>query len=96
MGVALPEAVAAELATRADDHLVQLLTPSGELVADQDFHYSGSEQELVDDLRTMLLTRAIDIEATALQRKGELGLWVQSLGQEAAQVGSAAPSDATT
>lgn len=89
MGVALPEAVAAELATSADDHLIQLLTPSGELVADEHFRYSGSDQDLVEDLRTMLLTRAIDTEGTALQRKGELGLWVQSLGQEAAQVGSA-------
>ncbi len=89
MGVALPEAVAAELATSADDHLIQLLTPSGELVADEHFHYTGSDQDLVEDLRTMLLTRAIDTEGTALQRKGELGLWVQSLGQEAAQVGSA-------
>lgn len=89
MGVALPEAVAAELATSADDHLIQLLAPSGELVADENFHYAGSDQDLVEDLRTMLLTRAIDTEGTALQRKGELGLWVQSLGQEAAQVGSA-------
>jgi Pyruvate/2-oxoglutarate dehydrogenase complex, dehydrogenase (E1) component, eukaryotic type, alpha subunit len=89
MGVALPEAVAAELATSADNHLIQLLAPSGELVADEHFHYTGSDQDLVEDLRTMLLTRAIDTEATALQRKGELGLWVQSLGQEAAQVGSA-------
>lgn len=89
MGVALPEAVAAELATSADDHPIQLLTPSGELVADEQFHYAGSDQDLVEDLRTMLLTRAIDTEGTALQRKGELGLWVQSLGQEAAQIGSA-------
>lgn len=89
MGVALPEAVAAELATSADDHLIQLLTASGELVADEHFHHTGSDQDLVEDLRTMLLTRAIDTEGTALQRKGELGLWVQSLGQEAAQVGSA-------
>jgi len=89
MGVALPEPVAAALATRADDQLVQLLTPSGELVADEHFHYSGTDQDLVEDLRAMLLTRAIDAEGTALQRKGELGLWVQSLGQEAAQIGSA-------
>lgn len=89
MGVALPEAVAVELADTSADHLVQLLTPSGELAADEDFQYPGTDADLVEDLRTMLLTRAIDTEATALQRKGELGLWVQSLGQEAAQVGSA-------
>jgi pyruvate dehydrogenase E1 component alpha subunit len=39
--------------------------------------------------RTMALTRAFDQQATALQRQGELALWAQSLGQEAAQVGSA-------
>jgi pyruvate dehydrogenase E1 component alpha subunit len=37
----------------------------------------------------MCRTRAFDAEATALQRRGELGLWVPSLGQEAAQIGSA-------
>ena len=35
-----------------------------------------------------MLVRRIDAEATALQRQGELGLWAQLLGQEAAQVGS--------
>ena len=34
------------------------------------------------------LTRRVDLEATALQRQGELGLWASCLGQEAAQVGS--------
>ena len=38
----------------------------------------------------MVLVRRLDTEATALQRQGELGLWASSLGQEAAQVGSAA------
>jgi pyruvate dehydrogenase E1 component alpha subunit len=37
----------------------------------------------------MLVVRRIDIEATALQRQGELGLWPPLLGQEAAQIGSA-------
>ena len=36
----------------------------------------------------MTLTRRIDVEATALQRHGELGIWAQLLGQEAAQVGA--------
>src|SRR5690554_8159698 len=39
--------------------------------------------------RDMVVTRRIDVEATNLQKQGEMGLWVQSLGQEAAQVGSA-------
>ena len=36
----------------------------------------------------MVLTRRIDTESTALQRHGELGIWAQLLGQEAAQIGS--------
>ena len=36
----------------------------------------------------MVLARRLDEEALALQRQGELGLWLMSLGQEAAQVGS--------
>jgi 2-oxoisovalerate dehydrogenase E1 component alpha subunit len=38
--------------------------------------------------RDMALARRLDEEALALQRQGELGLWLMSLGQEAAQVGS--------
>jgi pyruvate dehydrogenase E1 component alpha subunit len=37
----------------------------------------------------MVLTRRLDAEAVNLQRQGELGMWIPSLGQEAAQVGSA-------
>ncbi|NMO93535.1 pyruvate dehydrogenase (acetyl-transferring) E1 component subunit alpha [Actinomycetospora sp. TBRC 11914] len=36
----------------------------------------------------MVLARRLDAEAYSLQRQGELGLWLQSWGQEAAQVGS--------
>lgn len=36
----------------------------------------------------MVLVRALDEQATALQRQGELGLWAPLLGQEAAQIGS--------
>ncbi|WP_420819154.1 thiamine pyrophosphate-dependent dehydrogenase E1 component subunit alpha [Nonomuraea lactucae] len=38
--------------------------------------------------RDMALARRFDAEALALARQGELGLWLMSLGQEAAQVGS--------
>jgi pyruvate dehydrogenase E1 component alpha subunit len=38
--------------------------------------------------RDMVHTRRLDVEATALQRHGELGIWAQLLGQEAAQIGS--------
>ena len=82
-----------------DDGLVQLLTPAGERVDHPD--YSARVAHLDADAlrglyRDMVLVRRFDTEATALQRQGELGLWAQSLGQEAAQVGSGralAPQD---
>ncbi|NQX29267.1 thiamine pyrophosphate-dependent dehydrogenase E1 component subunit alpha [Microbacteriaceae bacterium VKM Ac-2854] len=46
-----------------------------------------------DDHRTfyreMAVVRRFDLDAANLQRQGQLGLWVPSHGQEAAQVGSA-------
>lgn len=48
----------------------------------------GAEQ-LRQAYRQMRLTRRFDEEATALQRQGQLALWVPSRGQEAAQIGSA-------
>jgi pyruvate dehydrogenase E1 component alpha subunit len=74
--------------------LVQLLTPEGERVEHPDFSFGDglSETELAETVRgffrDMVLTRRIDVEATALQRHGELGIWAQLLGQEAAQVGA--------
>jgi pyruvate dehydrogenase E1 component alpha subunit len=74
--------------------LVQLLTPEGERVEHPAFSFGAglsAEQEAEQVrgfYRDMVLTRRIDIEATALQRHGELGIWAQLLGQEAAQVGS--------
>ena len=74
---------------------LQLLAPDGT------FSAKGAAEELVpyidalDDAtlrgfyRDMSLTRAFDVEATNLQRQGEMALWVPSRGQEAAQVGSA-------
>ena len=55
-------------------------------------------RELVDGLtdadlegfyRDMAVIRAFDVQATNLQRQGQLALWPPSFGQEAAQVGSA-------
>ncbi|MCW4459108.1 thiamine pyrophosphate-dependent enzyme [Microbacterium sp. MPKO10] len=42
--------------------------------------------------RDMVVTRTLDVEATNLQRQGQLALWPPSHGQEAAQVGSARAS----
>ena len=68
---------------------VQLLTPEGERVDHPDFDVSLTDAELRSLYRHMVLVRRMDAEATALQRQGEIGLWASSLGQEAAQVGSA-------
>jgi 2-oxoisovalerate dehydrogenase E1 component alpha subunit len=68
--------------------LVQLLTPEGERVHHPDYPLEISAGELRDLYRDLVLVRRIDVEATALQRQGELGIWASLLGQEAAQVGS--------
>jgi 2-oxoisovalerate dehydrogenase E1 component alpha subunit len=73
---------------------LQLLSPAGTLVeSDATAEYLPLVQKLTDTElrefhRVMAITRAFDLEATNLQRQGELGIWVPSLGQEAAQVGS--------
>ena len=77
--------------TAPDVEPIQLLTPSGELREHPDYspriaHLDAAA--LRGLYRDMVLVRAFDNEATSLQRQGELGLWAQSLGQEAAQVGS--------
>jgi len=54
------------------------------------------ETELRQWYRDMAETRAFDTECTHLQRQGQLGLWVPSVGQEGCQVGLAhalAPQD---
>jgi pyruvate dehydrogenase E1 component alpha subunit len=48
-----------------------------------------TDAELEGFYRDMVVIRAFDKQATNLQRQGQLALWPPSLGQEAAQVGSA-------
>ncbi|HEU4850497.1 MAG TPA: thiamine pyrophosphate-dependent dehydrogenase E1 component subunit alpha [Terrimesophilobacter sp.] len=74
---------------------LQLLTPEGALNTEDASaaEYLPLVEELGDDLlkafyRDMVLIRRFDVEAANLQRQGEMGLWVPSMGQEAAQVGS--------
>jgi pyruvate dehydrogenase E1 component alpha subunit len=74
---------------------VQLLSPEGVLVEnDLSAPYLPLIAELRDEQlremhRHMVVTRRFDVEATNLQRQGQLALWVPSMGQEGAQVGSA-------
>ncbi|PRY45772.1 pyruvate dehydrogenase (acetyl-transferring) E1 component subunit alpha [Umezawaea tangerina] len=73
---------------QGDVNLVQLLTPEGERVQHPDFDIDITAEELRGLYRDMVLIRRVDREANALQRKGQLGIWVPLLGQEAAQIGA--------
>ena len=71
--------------------MVQLLGPDGKLGNDP--VYSPYAEKLdPEKLRglyaDMARIRRFDVEATALQRQGQLALWVPLTGQEAAQIGS--------
>jgi 2-oxoisovalerate dehydrogenase E1 component alpha subunit len=48
-----------------------------------------TDDQLRDFHRHMTVMRRVDTEASNLQRQGQLGIWIPSVGQEAAQVGSA-------
>jgi len=67
---------------------IQLLTPEGERREHPDFPLEITDDEIRGLYRDLALVRRFDIEATTLQRQGELGIWAQVLGQEAAQIGS--------
>lgn len=74
---------------------IRLLGPDGTPVrAPENERYHDIVDRLSDDRlrdfhRQMVVIRRFDIEAGNLQRQGQLALWIPSLGQEAAQVGSA-------
>jgi pyruvate dehydrogenase E1 component alpha subunit len=75
--------------------MVQLLAIDGTVNTDDTaaeylpYVESLSDETLQQFYRDMAITRRFDIEATNLQRQGQLALWPPSHGQEAAQVGSA-------
>ena len=67
---------------------VQLLTPEGERIDHPDYPLDVSPDDLRTMYRDIAITRRMDVESTALQRTGELGLWCPTLGQEGVQVGA--------
>jgi 2-oxoisovalerate dehydrogenase E1 component alpha subunit len=77
-----------------DPATIQLLSPEGQLLpSDANAPYLQlidglDEQQLLDFHRQMVVIRRFDLEAGNLQRQGQLALWIPSMGQEAAQVGS--------
>jgi len=76
------------------DATIQLLSPEGTLVEnDVTAEYlprvtALSDEQLREFHRQMVVIRKIDLDAANLQRQGQLAMWIPSLGQEAAQVGS--------
>lgn len=71
--------------------LIQLITPAGERVSHPEYDFwvrDITDEQLCALFEDMTVIRRIDVEATALQRQGELALWPPLLGQEAAQIGS--------
>lgn len=88
--VSNPDAAEADLLGQED--YVQLVTPEGERHANPTFDpwiADVTDAQLADLYEDMVVVRRIDVEATALQRQGQLALWPPLLGQEAAQIGSA-------
>ncbi len=80
--------VVAGLKATSQDSLIQLLSPEGELTEHADFPLEVTGELLRDLYRDMVLVRRFDREGNALQRQGQLSIWVPLLGQEAAQIGS--------
>ncbi len=72
-------------------HMHQLITAEGQRIQDElleEFVDDLDDETLLGLLQDMVTVRRIDVEATALQRQGQLALWPPMLGQEASQVGS--------
>ena len=68
--------------------MISLLSPEGERLTHPEHDWLLDDDTLRATYRDLVLVRRLDVEATALQRQGELGLWAPLLGQEAAQVGA--------
>lgn len=71
--------------------MVQLLAPDGTRAPHDELDAAVAHvgpEELRGFYRDMVMVRAADLEATALQRQGQLGLWASALGQEGAQIGA--------
>jgi 2-oxoisovalerate dehydrogenase E1 component alpha subunit len=66
----------------------RFLAPDGEVAADLPA-FANDPAQLIRLYRAMVLTRAFDAKAIALQRTGRLGTYPSSLGQEAVAIGVA-------
>src|SRR5215467_13086110 len=75
----------------ADPQVYQLLRPDGTLRSE--CSQPVDEDVLLDGMRWMILSRAFDVRAIALQRQGRAGVVSPASGQEASIVGSALAFD---
>lgn len=75
--------------TDSYEDALRLLDPGGKLDEKAAKALDLKEADFLELFRLMLLTRRADLEATALQRQGELAVYPPLIGQEAAQIGSA-------
>ena len=82
------EVIAGLRATSHGEDLVQVLSPEGVFTPHEDFPIEVSADLLRGLYRDMVLVRRFDREGNALQRQGQLSIWVPLLGQEAAQIGA--------
>lgn len=69
------------------------LAPDGAVLCELP-DFSGERELVVSLYRAMVLARAFDLKAVALQRTGRLGTYASSLGQEAVAVGVASAMQA--
>lgn len=76
-----------EICATFEIHRLSILAPDGSV--DEALMPPLTEGEIRRMYELMVLTRTFDQRAVALQREGRLGTYPPSLGQEAAQVGSA-------
>jgi pyruvate dehydrogenase E1 component alpha subunit len=75
----------AERRDRADGEVLSLLSESGALLGDCPM----TQEQVVEALRWMLLSRAVDDRLIKLQRIGRVGVYGPAHGQEATVIGSA-------
>lgn len=87
----------ADSSSATDPSLVRFIDPDGSAATSEApliDEYTAiadalTDQNRLDLYRRMTVWRRLDNEIAALQRQGQLGMWVQSLGQEGAQAGAA-------
>ncbi len=70
--------------------LFQVLREDGSLVPGHPAKELPGDDQLLRMYRTMVVARVMDERSMVLQRQGRIGFYVPAVGQEAAQVGSAA------